>query len=486
MLSILHKKKVQKRILIGLAVIIIPAFVFWGAGSAIRSKNEPTHAGTAFGRKITFSEYQDSLNAVRNLALMRFGEEFEKIKDYLNLNAQAWERILLLEEAKKRKIKISDTKVIESVRAFPFFQENGGFNKERYENVLHYSFLASPRKFEEQIRSSLMIEELYKRLTGDISVNEEEAAREYKKSNEKVKVEYIAALPGSFTAGIEVSDEELRDFLNKNPQSFRIGLAVNVEYIGLDHPADATEEMKEQAHKKMREISSKVSENDDLKKAAEENNLRIKETGFISTQEPIPGIGFSPNVFEEISRLKKGRVSGAIPTAVGVYILKIKDRKENYLPPFEEIKNKVRETLIYDLAKEEAREKLAECLQKIDKFKEGKKDIDLGRMADEFGLKKGNTEPFGRDSYIPEIGNYKGFWEAAFNLKKKGEISPLLETPSGFYVLKLNEFIGVDEGKFAKEKEAFSKRLLEEKKEKFFQGLLAELHKKANLQILSR
>ena len=98
MLRLLRRKKTMKRLLWGLALIIIPAFVFWGAGGAIRSKRESTYAGKIFGRKVSFDQYAKSWHAVKNQAIMMYGSRLEEVIEKLNLGQQAWERLILLKE----------------------------------------------------------------------------------------------------------------------------------------------------------------------------------------------------------------------------------------------------------------------------------------------------------------------------------------------------------------------------------------------------
>ena len=112
MLKKLRKKKTAKKIWIILIVLIMPAFVLWGFGSFIRGKQDSPYLGIIFGRKISFLEYKDALDAVRNQAIIQFGDNFQEIEKNLNLESQAWERLLLLAEAKKRKISASDREVI--------------------------------------------------------------------------------------------------------------------------------------------------------------------------------------------------------------------------------------------------------------------------------------------------------------------------------------------------------------------------------------
>ncbi len=101
MLKALRNKKTRKNIFIFLAIIIIPAFAFWGLGGALRSKQESAYAGKIFGKNISFLEYKDALDAVKNTAIIQFGDNFAELQKQLNLDGQAWERLILLYEARK-------------------------------------------------------------------------------------------------------------------------------------------------------------------------------------------------------------------------------------------------------------------------------------------------------------------------------------------------------------------------------------------------
>ena len=53
MLKLLRNKKTAKKIWIVLAIIILPAFIFWGFGGAMRDKNEKGYIGKISGKKIS-------------------------------------------------------------------------------------------------------------------------------------------------------------------------------------------------------------------------------------------------------------------------------------------------------------------------------------------------------------------------------------------------------------------------------------------------
>ena len=181
MLKLLRNKKTAKKIWIGLGIIIIPAFVFWGFGGAMRDNDEKGYIGKISGKKISVLEFKDSLNAVRNSAIMLYGENFQEIEKTLNLEDQTWQRIALLETAKKLKIKASDQEVIQQVESYPFFMRQGKFDNKTYNDLLKYVFRTQARVFEEQTRQNIIISKLYNKITEGITIGDEETRDEYLK-----------------------------------------------------------------------------------------------------------------------------------------------------------------------------------------------------------------------------------------------------------------------------------------------------------------
>ncbi|PIP19304.1 MAG: hypothetical protein COX41_03565 [Candidatus Omnitrophica bacterium CG23_combo_of_CG06-09_8_20_14_all_41_10] len=179
MLRLLRNKKTAKKIWIGLAIMVLPAFVFWGFGSASRGKNESGYIGKISGKKISDLEFKDSLSAVRNMAIMQYGEKLPEIEKYLDLEAQTWQRLALLYEAKKYKIKASDQEVVELIESYPFFKHNGAFDNRIYNDLLKYAFRTQARIFEEQTRQNIIISKLYHKITEGVTIDDHEIREGY-------------------------------------------------------------------------------------------------------------------------------------------------------------------------------------------------------------------------------------------------------------------------------------------------------------------
>jgi parvulin-like peptidyl-prolyl isomerase len=467
MLKKLRNKKTAKKVWIVLAILIVPAFVLWGSGSLMRNREESGYVGIIFGRKISLLEYQDALEATRNQAMMQFGENFSEMQKSLNLQYQAWERLILLHEAKKRRINAGDAEVIESIESYPFLQLKGRFSERIYSEMLRYVFHSQPRIFEEQIRQNLMLSKLYKQVTEKINISEEEVRKEYRKANEEISLYYIAGLPSEFAKGITASDGEIKDYFARNTLEFKQPLSFNLDYISSE------------SENKIKTAASRLNRKSDFEKIAKETGLFAKETGLFAQTEPIPGIGWSPEILNLISKLNIGQYSPVLQIDKNFYILRLKEKKEAYIPEFDKIKEKVRERLLKDGSEKIAKEKIEEAFKKLKElYASNPKSADFAKTAKEYGLKLDSTALFKYGSYIEGIGASDIFWINALDLKGE-EFSQVISVPSGFYIVKLKDRIGVDEKKFESDKEEFSKKALLAKKQEYFTLFLEELKRKA-------
>jgi parvulin-like peptidyl-prolyl isomerase len=468
MLKKLRNKKTAKKVWIILAILIIPAFVLWGSGSLIRSKQEATYAGRIFGRNISFLEYRDALDAVKNTAIMQFGDNFPEIEKVLNLESQAWMRIILLSEAKKRKISASDTEVIELIETYPFFQRKGQFDNRLYSENLRYVFHTQPRVFEEQTRQNLLLSKLYKQVTNDIRLNEEEIKTEYRKANEEISLYYIASNPSDFAKDINPSHEALKDYFAKNSLQFKQPLSFNVDYIALE------------SGNKVKDAIFRLNKKYDFNKVAQDMGTVVKETGLFPQIGPIPGIGWSQEIINLLSKLRIGQYTAPIHMDKYYYIFRLKEIKEANIPDFEKLKDKVREAVIKDESTKLAKDKIESCLASLNEsYLLNPNSINFNKTAKECGLKFDSTDYFKYGSYIQGIGASDSFFLNASKLKEDGFSDVIDMGPSGFYIIKLKSRIPIDEKKFEREKAEFSQKLLLQKKEEHFAQFVEDLKRKA-------
>lgn len=96
--------------------------------------------------------------------------------------------------------------------------------------------------------------------------------------------------------------------------------------------------------------------------------------------------------------------------------------------------------------------------------------------ADPWARNGGLMEPLSR-------GDGSVFSDAAFALRKAGEISPIIETPNGFHLLKLDHINHPEPPKFDDVRDIVRKKVVEETRRKQVPALTKELRARTNVRI---
>lgn len=187
MLKFLRKKNVSKVIFWGLVILVMPAFVLWGTGSLSGSKDKgPKCVGMIADKKVPFEDLYYALNGIRCQVVLTYFTQ-PKILDAIFQNKElmgklAWDRLLMLKEADRNKIKANDKEVVSFIQSHPIFTRNGAFDTKIYEHVLRYNIGLDARGFEEIVRENIRIKKLNDLVAKDVAVTDEEVLDEYKKA----------------------------------------------------------------------------------------------------------------------------------------------------------------------------------------------------------------------------------------------------------------------------------------------------------------
>ena len=150
MLSLMRKHAGTWMIKIILGAIVI-VFVFWGVGS-YRSR-QTGRVADVNGTVITLNDYRTAYTNLVEQARQSFGNNLnDELIRALQLKKRALDqlidRALLLQEAEKLKIQVSDEELAQTIKGIRAFQTAGVFDNQRYLNMLSRTQL-SPENFEE-------------------------------------------------------------------------------------------------------------------------------------------------------------------------------------------------------------------------------------------------------------------------------------------------------------------------------------------------
>ena len=510
-----------------IAIFIVPAFVIWNIGSAIKNR-QSGFVGTLYGKKVATKEFMAEKHAAANEALLKYGQNAPEGKA---LDEQAWTRMILIREAEKRNIKVSDSELLAYIKTLPTFR-NADLTPENYTYMIGRMFNETPEEFEEGVRHSLMIAKLMNELIKDISVSEDEVFKSYAKENEQASVSYVVIKPENFVDDVKIDNEQvLKDYYEQNKESFKKPEQVDAEYIevkldnfkpqikisedqikkyydankenyilsgeeGKTAQYKPLEEVKQSisdiltekemnmlAQNTARKIITKLYSADNFQSVAKEFNLTAKRTGPFSMLQEIPNVGLSFPFLKAAFDLKVGEISEIIKTPTALYILKPVKKIKPYIPEFAEVTAEVKEKYKQDqsvnLAGEKARQTKQSIVDLMDKEK-----LDFKQAAEKLGLTVKESGEFTRSGYVSELGFAKDFTETAFSLKP-GKISDPVSSSLGFCIMELNNLTPVDKEKFAQEKEQFTQKVLAQKKNSYLNDWFTRIRNEANPQVFA-
>ncbi len=279
MLKAFRQKNVTKMILWVTLIMILPAFVIWGAGSIGRSKDKgPTYVGLIDNKKISFDKFADSLISMRSQLALSFSSQQEALVALLKntelIGKMAWDRLIMMAEVRKHRIKVSDKEVVNYITALPTFQRGGVFDNNVYTDVLYNKLGIDARTFEEMIRENVAIQKLYAILTKDVKVTDDEVLSRYKVDSEKFKIAYIL-----FPADSEKKYNELRELMEKEKVTFEA--------------------------------------------AAEKLSLKVEKADLLTKSDHLEGVGEAAQVAAKCAKLKADEMSDICQTEKGQVVFKL-------------------------------------------------------------------------------------------------------------------------------------------------------------------
>ena len=460
-------------------------FYSWGMGGSSASSGGVI--ASVNGEQIRQGEYDRTFNNLVDFYRQQFGNQFSvDMIEKLDLKNQALEALIqkkiLLLEADKQNIQVSNEEVIAYIKRVPAFQNNNKFSEPAYRNYIQSQRL-TPGEFEESQRETLLLDKLERTFRTHSKASKSEILKEFSNQEDKVKLEYVRFTNDNFKSEIKISDQALKDYYQANKSKFEIPPQIRVQYVKIESKEyQAQIEPREEdiadyyqakianfkvkkkykashilTQAKPSDIEGELSEEEKQKQAEEKAKLKSSELlerlnkgadfGEVAkkhSDDPASGAnggslgefpkGTMVSAFEKaLDKLKPGEISEPVLTPFGYHIIKLESVEEERIKPLAEVKDEI----IQSLKVIKSRQRVKRIIKRI--HQAAQQDGNLSNAAAGHQLQTAETDFFSRENHVVvEIGDQPEFFNAAFSLRKD-EVSEPIITPEVSYVIKVTE-----------------------------------------------
>jgi len=426
---------------------------------------------------ITMRQVRQELGRLTEEARRQLGDQFERLSPLLNLRQRALDRLvdqtLLFQAARRMGITVSNQELQRKVAAMPAFQRNGRFDLRLYQRALARSRL-TPEKFEEGLRSELILQKLSTLVVGSVQVTPLEVDQELKRELTKVSGVYRIFDPDKFLDKEKVSDQEIKSYYESHRRLYLVPEKVVLSYITFPKArfrdkVDITAEDIQDAYDmdrgrysrpervRARHILIKLAQDASpaeveaaRKKAKEILALARKpgadfaalarkysqgptasgggDLGYFKRGQMVPS-------FEKLAfKLKKGEV-GMVRTRFGFHVVKVLDHQQAKVIPLDEVKSEIQDQLTEKMASELA------VAAAENAFDQVAKTGDLAGLARKLKRGLNQTDPVvpgGQE--VEGLPGLKGLAQAVEGLEQ-GQILPVMTYQDGAVVAVLKKRI---------------------------------------------
>lgn len=454
-------------------IIVVFVFFFGWGGPGDVDKN---FAAKVNGTVITYDQFYSMYENQVELMRSRFrGSMPPDFIEKMNLKKVVLEgmvdQLVLVQEAHKLGLSVTDEDLIYSIRNAPEFQTNGLFDPNIYKAYLS-AVKMTPSGFEQNRRLELLenqvariivdsvktdakeLETLWhfqndklalstlvvkpSELTGSKDIDQKELDAFFKSRLSKyeippsIKIQYVVFSWRDLAKSMVVSEEEALAYFNSNPKDFVVPEKRHVRHILLKAPKEMDPKEREEIRNKAESIRTRISNGEDFEAVAksesqdEGSQANGGDLGLLSP-------GSMSSTFEQAAfKLKPGEISNPVRTEQGYHLIRVDAITEESQKSFEESKQQI----IDKLLEERARKKI---VSDADNFYElVYRSENLLDNAKKTGFEIQLADNVLKESGLPFSPNDLKIAEEVFQMKS-GDISKLFRIGDEYAVVQLLE-----------------------------------------------
>jgi len=462
MIEIFQSKSIWVRIGMGLVigVIGIMMLVTLMPGQIGSQGGSPDAVATVGGSDITPNDVSRRLAQIERNG-QRISKDMRGLYVRDTLDGLINERLLDY-EAQRLGLQVTDQDVAEQIRQILPTVFTGGSisNMENYAAEVQQRTGLSVPEFEQMLHSALLQQKVRRLVTDGVGVTRTEIEAEFKRRNEKIKLEYLVIKPAELEAKVNVSQADLEAYFAKNKgrypiperRSFKFALLDQAALRAAMHPTDAalqdyykqsldmyrvqnrvhvehillkttgkTDAEVVEIRKKAEEVLAKARKGANFEELAkqysQDDTTKAKggDLGWIIRGQTVPE-------FEQAAfALKKGEISDLVKSMFGFHIIKLIDREEARTKTFDE----VRASIVPIIASQMAQEQAAEITERMAAAVRESSRTSIEVIAKKFNLQVGTVPAVAASDPLGPLGTSSELRDYVFSAQIGEDSTPI-------------------------------------------------------------
>lgn len=306
MLGIIRDKAsgIVASVIVGALII---SFAFWGVNSYFGGPN--VNVAMVNDSEISYQTFQRSFYSLRQQMQSVLGGDALSLEEEDYVKEQTLQRLvdreLVNQIIKDNRLRVSNEKVVDTIKNLEYFKGEEGFDRYKYERAVS-SMGMDPVVFEVQLRMDLLAEQLQAGLSDSLFVLDSELENILKLRSQTRDITHATLNLASFIENTsEVADTDIEAFYKANPDKFADPEKVKIAYLELDVNGLAKSiESDEES------LRSYYKDNKDNYDVAEQRSVTKL---FIQTAEKT-----ADNEYEEVTEEEKAKAKEVIEKALAL------------------------------------------------------------------------------------------------------------------------------------------------------------------------
>jgi peptidyl-prolyl cis-trans isomerase D len=213
-------------------------FVDWGTGRA-RTRGLAGLAARVGSVSISEAQFLQEMRSTEQRYRSMYGDQYDKVRDKLDLASMTIQNIvdryLLLEEARRMGLEVTDKELLAKIMSFPSFKRSDGsfVGEDLYGRILRAN-QTSPEEFEDGLRHELILGKLQQVLGAGIVIPDADVEQEYRRRNETASFDVLFVPVTREPAGLTVTDADAKAYYDAHQARFSHPAQRQLRYLLVD------------------------------------------------------------------------------------------------------------------------------------------------------------------------------------------------------------------------------------------------------------